>query len=166
MLRERRWRELPERRDDEDDAEQGVQEYIDKTHGDEHGGGAEAREVEATEVEDVEEGGEGGEEEQAENEAVDGDHFGGVDAHANEPEEETRRVADEKQEVKEVAAEHRCGEAAKGVLGGDCAADLGIVRAIVTSSWKEGDVPTMRQQCSKFQSRPLRTGDSLFVERN
>lgn len=133
ILPERLSRDLPERGDDEDDAEQGVQEYIDKTHGDEHGGGAEAGEVEATEIKDVEEGGEGGKEQQAENEAVDGDHFGGVDAHANEPEEKTHGVADEKQEVKEVAAEHRCGEAAEGVLGRDGAADLSIVGAIVTS---------------------------------
>ena len=97
---------------------------------------------------------------------MDGDHLGGVDAHANEPEEETRGVAGEQQEVKEVAAEHRCGEAAKGVLGGDRAANLGVVRAVVTSRWQEGDAPTMRQQCSRFQSRPLRTGDLLFVERN
>lgn len=133
MLRERNERRLPERSDDEDDAEHRVQEHVDKTHGDEHGGGADAREVVATQVEDVEEGGESGEEEQAEDEAVDGDHLRGVDAHANEPEEETHRVAGEKNEVEEVTSEHRCGKTAKGVLGRDCARDLGVVGAIVAS---------------------------------
>lgn len=61
MLRERNERRLPERSDDEDDAEHRVQEHVDKTHGDEHGGGADPREVVATQVEDVEEGGESGE---------------------------------------------------------------------------------------------------------
>ena len=133
MLCERNERRLPERSDDEDDAEHRVQEHVDKTHGDEHGGGADAREVVATQVEDVKKGGESGEKEQAEDEAVDGDHLRGVDAHANEPEEETHRVAGEKNEVEEVASEHRCGKTAKGVLGRDCARDLGVVGAIVAS---------------------------------
>ena len=143
-LREKPMRDVPERRDDQNDAKHGVHEDADETHGEEEGGGADAGAVEATEVEDVEEGGEGGEEEQAEDEAVDRDHFGGVDAHANEPEEKTRGVAGEQQEVEEVAAEHGCGETTEGVLGGNGAADLGIVCAIVASRWKEGTTPTMR----------------------